>query len=96
MVYYNKSIYNLLGYRKSRRKNKMYDAVLQNKKNNKFIYVPFGDNRYENYQDNTGLNLYPKLIHNDKERRRLYRLRHNRHIKKGYFSPSFFSYFILW
>jgi len=58
--------------------------------------VPFGDKRYENYHDLTGLNLYPKLLHRDKHRRKLYRIRHKKDIKPGYYSPGWFSYYILW
>lgn len=96
MTYYNKIDYKLWGYKKSNTKNKMYDAILINKKTGKTVNIPFGDKRYENYRDMTGLDLYPQLIHNDKERRRLYRLRHQKDIKKGFYSPGWFSYFILW
>ncbi len=96
MVYYKKSDYKLLGYEKSTRKNKMYDAILQKKSDNKIIRVPFGDIRYENYQDLTGLNLYQHLIHGDKERRKRYQNRHKVFLRNGYYSPSYFSYFILW
>jgi len=96
MTYYNKKDYKLIGYEKSNTKNKMYNAILQNKETKKIIKIPFGDKRYENYRDLTGLNLYPQLIHNDKERRRLYRLRHKKDLKKDYYSPGWFSYYILW
>jgi len=96
MVYYKKSDYKLLGYEKSTRKNKMYDAILQKKSDNKIIRVPFGDIRYENYQDLTGLNLYQHLIHGDKERRKRYQNRHKVFLKNGYYSPSYFSYHCLW
>ena len=96
MTYYKKTEYKLLGYRKSKRKNAKYDAILENKTTKKLKYVPFGDNRYENYHDLTGLNLYPHLLHGDKNRRRLYRARHKKDLKTGYYSPGFFSYFVLW
>jgi hypothetical protein len=96
MTYYKKTEYKLLGYRKSKRKYKKYDAILENKTTKKLKYVPFGDNRYENYRDLTGLDLYPHLLHSDNNRRRLYRARHNKDLKKGYYSPGFFSYFVLW
>lgn len=96
MVYYKQTEYNLLGYEKATRKRKMYNALLQRKTDNKIIRVPFGDNEMENYHDLTGLNLYPHLIHGDKERRKHFRTRHKGYLKKGYYSPSFFSYYILW
>ena len=76
-----KSDHKLLGFDKSRRKNKMYDALILERKTNKIIRVPFGDSTMENYQDKTGLNMYPHLIHIDPERRKRFRARH-----KGFFS----------
>jgi hypothetical protein len=96
MTYYSKKEYKLLGYRKSKTKHKKYDAVLENKKTGKIKYVPFGDNRYENYHDLTGLNLYPHLLHGDKKRRKLYRARHKKDLKTGYYSPGYFSYYVIW
>lgn len=96
MVYYRKSEYILIGYEKAKAKDKMYNALLQRKKDNKIIRVPFGHNKMGNYQDKTGLNIYPQLIHNDLKRRKSYRTRHKGYLKNGYYSPSFFSYNILW
>ena len=96
MVYYKKTDYKLLGYEKATRKRKMYNALLQRKTDNKIIRVPFGDNEMENYHDLTGLNLYPHLIHGDKLRRKRFRDRSKGYLKKDYYSPSFFSYYILW
>jgi len=96
MTYYSKNDYKLIGYKKSNTKNKMYDGILQNKQTGRTVSIPFGDKRYENYQDKTGLNLYPQLIHNDKERRRLYRLRHKKDLKDGYYSAGMFSWNLLW
>ena len=96
MTYYKKIEFKLLGYRKSKTKHKKYDAILENKKTKKIYHVPFGDNRYENYKDKTGLNLYPHLLHGDKKRQIAYRRRHFKDLKDGYYSPGWFSYFILW
>ena len=93
-MYYKKTDYKILGYRKSKTKHTMYDAILQGK--SKTYIVPFGDNRYENYQDLTGLNLYPELIHGDKKRRKLYRARHKKDLKANHYSPGYFSYNVLW
>lgn len=81
----------LIGYRKSTKQFKKYDAILKNE-NGKLSYVPFGDNRYESYQDKTGLGLYK--THGDKERRRLFRLRHGKPSEK--YTPLWFSWNILW
>ena len=96
MTYYLIKDYKLVGFQRSNTQHKMYDALLQNRKTKSISKVPFGDNRYENYQDKTGLNLYPNLIHGDKNRRRLYRARHLKDLKKGYYSPGHFSFYYLW
>jgi len=95
-MYYSKKDYKLMGYEKATKVNKMYNAILENKKTKKIYYVPFGDKRYMNYRDLTGLNLYPHLIHNDNKRRMRYRARAKGKVKDGYYSPSWFSYHILW
>lgn len=87
--------YELLGFRKSKRKNKKYDAILKNMKTNRLKYIPFGDNRYEHYEDKTGLELYNNKNHYDKKRRENYRKRHrNDNLNK--YSPGYFSYYYLW
>ena len=96
MTYYKKTEYDLIRYEKATRKGTMYNAILGHKKSNKIVKVPFGSSQYENYQDKTGLNLYPHLIHGDKNRRRLYRARARGQVKEGYYSPSFFSLTQLW
>ncbi len=95
-MYYLKKDYNLLGYRKSKTKYKKYDAKIQNKRTGKIVYVPFGDKRYENYHDKTGLNLYPHLLHGDSKRRKAYRSRHKHNVREDSYSPSWFSYYITW
>ena len=87
--------HKFLGFKKSETKNKMYDAILLDNIGN-LIKVPFGDKRFENYQDKTKMNLYPHLIHGDKERRKRYQSRHKVFFKKGYYSPSYFSFYYLW
>ena len=87
--------YKLMGFKKSETKNKMYDAILLDNYGT-FVRVPFGDKRFENYQDKTKLNLHPHLIHGDKERRKRYQSRHKVFLKKGYYSPSYFSFYYLW
>ena len=94
MVYYSKTDYKLVKYEKSSTKNKKYNAVLEHKKTKKIIKIPFGDIRYSNYHDLTGLNLY--TTHNDKKRRALYRARHRKDVRPGYYSPGWFSFNMLW
>lgn len=63
--------------------------------------VSFGDTRYEHYKDSVpkelGGGLWSHKDHNDKERRKNYRLRHGaqgyQHRKN---SPAWFSYYFLW
>jgi len=96
MPYYPKSNFKLIGFKKSKTRDKMYDAVLLNPHIKKVVFVPFGSTLYENYQDLTELNLYPNLIHGDSKRRKAYRARAKHNLKEGYYSPSYFSYFYLW
>lgn len=97
MVYIPMKQWDLLGFRKSSRKGKMYDAILINKKDTtKKKYVPFGSNKHQNFSDRTGRNLYPKLIHGDQERRKRYIARHKGFVRKGFYSPGYFSMVYLW
>ena len=95
-----KSNYKFIGFEISHLKNKKYNAILKNKENHKLKKIPFGDKRYEQYEDKTNLQAYKKLNHYDKERRRLYKIRHNYHYKKSIqnkiYSPSYFSMKYLW
>jgi hypothetical protein len=95
-TYYSKKEYDHIGFEKAKAKGKMYNALLRRKSDKRIIRVPFGANNMENYQDKTGLNAYPHLIHGDKKRRASFRARHRGYLKDGYFSPGFFSYFFLW
>ena len=95
-MYYSKNDYKLVGFRKSKRKGKMYDARLLKYPSGKLVHVPFGSTQYENFSDKTGLNLYPKLVHGDKRRQKSYIARHRHHVRQGYYSPSYFSMTYLW
>jgi len=95
-MYYKKTDYKLLGYEKSFKKNKMYNALLQNHKTGKIVRVPFGSTLYKNFKDTTGLNNYPHLIHGDEERRKRFRKRMKGYLRSGYYNPAWFSYHILW
>ena len=64
--------FKLIGFRKSNKKNKKYDAILIK---DKIKYVSFGDNRYEHYKDKTPDKFYSYLDHLDKKRRDKYRKR---------------------
>ena len=96
MSYYAKSQYSLDKLQKSKHKFKKYDAVLINKINNKFVNIPFGDSRYEQYKDTTGLKLYSSKDHGDKIRRDAYRARHSKDIRDGYYSAGYFALKYLW
>lgn len=95
-MYYKKSDYSFIQFQKSKKKDKMYDAVIQKKPSGKISYVSFGYNKMGNYHDKTGLNLYPNLIHGDKKRRKAFRSRMKGFLRDGYYSPAFFSYYYLW
>lgn len=88
----------LLGFRKSTHKNKKYDAVLSNGR-----AIPFGDKRYGQYMDRTGLGLYSHMDNLDKDRREGYHNRHGRILNSAgipfaqiKFTPAWFSMNYLW
>jgi len=95
VVIENPQDYKFLMFNKSGTKNKKYDAILMHKKTKKLKLVPFGDDRYGQYNDQTGLGLYSHMDTFDNERRKLYKMRHEqtRHKK---FSSSFFADRYLW
>jgi uncharacterized protein YlbG (UPF0298 family) len=95
-MFLNKYEYGLIGFEKSNRKNKKYNAILINYNTKQKKIIPFGDLRYQQYKDRTYLNLYSHLNHNDENRRRLYILRHKKDIKNGFYSAGYFSMFYLW
>lgn len=55
--------------------------------------LQFGDKRYEQYKDSVPLKLYSHLDHGDKNRRRLYRIRHDkdrhRPLTAGWFADKY-------
>ena len=95
-MFLNKNEYGLIGFEKSNRKNKKYNAILINYNTKQKKIIPFGDLRYQQYKDRTYLNLYSHLNHNDRDRRKLYILRHKKDIKNGFWSAGYFSMFYLW
>ena len=95
VVIENPNKYIHIGFEKSHLKSKKYNAILQNTDNDLIKKVPFGASDYEHYKDPTGLGIWSHKNHNDKERRRLYRLRHERTSKNKY-SSSWFSMKYLW
>jgi hypothetical protein len=88
--------YRVAGYRRSHRKGKKYDAILKNIASGKLAVVPFGALGYQQYRDSTPLGLYTSGDHADLKRRRLYRQRHAKDLRTGYYSPGYFSYYKLW
>jgi len=93
---YSKSDYVLLGFNRSTRANKKYDAILIKKNTHKTVRVPFGDNRYQQYKDSTGLRLYSHLDHNDKTRRANYWNRHRKDIDLDNYTAGNFALKYLW
>ena len=95
-MYYSQNEWKLLGFKKSQVKGKKYSALIQHKKNERVRKINFGATGYEHYRDSTGLRLYSHLDHGDKKRRTSYKARHSVYLRKGYYSPSYFSYTFLW
>lgn len=82
-------------FERSKTMNKKYDAIIEDKITKRQQRVPFGDNRYEQYRDSTGLKLYSRLDHNDPKRRADYKARHESTRHKKY-SSSWYSDNFLW
>ena len=97
---YLKTEYRLIGFEKSKRAGKKYDALLQHKKTGKIVRVPFGAEKMQQYRDATPLKLYKSQDHLDETRRKAFRNRFRRLIKNKdynrYYSPIFFSTEYLW
>ena len=96
MSYFSMNEYKLNGFERSKTKNKKYDAILIDKSTKKIKRIPFGDSRYEQYRDSSGLGLYSSKDHNDKKRRQLYRQRHAKDLRNDYYSAGYFSMRYLW
>ena len=87
--------FRLLRFERSRTKNKKYDAIIEDRKTKRTQSVPFGDKRYQQYRDITGLKLYSRLDHGDEERRKNYLARHEKTRHKKH-SASYYSAVFLW
>ena len=72
--------------------NKKYKVTV--KQLGKKKTIQFGDNRYGQYKDKTPLKLYSHMDTLDKDRRRLYRLRHS--YPKRKYTPGWFALKYLW
>ena len=97
MVKYEKALYKFMGFKKGSYPRK-YNALLENKETGRKVKVSFGDRRYEQYRDSTGLGIYSDKDHLDKNRRRQYRARHSQEKKtfRNYWSPGYFSWYFMW
>ena len=62
-MFLNKREYGLIGFEKSNRKNKKYNAILINYNTKQKKIIPFGDLRYQQYKDRTYLNLYSHFLY---------------------------------
>ena len=77
---------------KSKAKNKKYSVYVM--KDGKKRIIHFGVKRYQHFKDRIG--LYKNLDHNDKNRRRLYYIRHKEKNIKDKSRPKYWSHKILW
>jgi len=87
--------FKLLRFEKAKALNKKYSAILEDSKTGRTKRVNFGDSRYEQFKDSTGLGLYSHKDHNDPIRRRNYQARHAKTALVKW-SPSWFSMKYLW
>ena len=79
-------------FKKSTNKKKKYDALKNNKKIASFGGCKSNGEPYQQFKDKIG--LYKDYDHNDKERLRRYKARHNKPIIKD--TPNYFSHKYLW
>jgi len=89
----NPQEYSFLHFEVATDNKHKYNAILLHKKTGRTKKIPFGAIGYEQYFDKIG--HYKKLNHNDKERRRLYRIRHKGEDQYK-FSSGWFSWKYLW
>lgn len=79
-------------FRKSKNKEKKYDALTPSGK-----WVSFGARGMQHYKDQTPLKLYQKDDHGDKQRRERYRARHSKIMdssgRPAYKNPEQASYY---
>jgi len=87
--------FRLIKFKKSNTRYKKYDAIIEDIVTKRQQTVPFGDVRYSQYFDSTGLGRYTKLNHNDKKRKQNYLARHGKTMTKK-FSASYFAAKYLW
>jgi len=90
----NPEEYKLLRFEISATKNKKYDAILRHN-SGQIKKIPFGDKRYEQFRDSTGLGVYSNLDHGDRKRQINY-LKRMEKSKDNLFSSSYFSSNYLW
>ena len=87
---------------------KKYTAYVIDKAKKTIRSINFGDRRYQQFRDSTGMGLYSYMDHGDKMRRKNYFLRHSHSpsrktsIEKesknsyGYYTPKLLSHIYLW
>lgn len=94
---YARTDYTLVRFERSHLPNKKYDAVLRNRHTGKLTRIPFGDSRYEQFKDTTGLGLWSHKDHGDNVRRRAYWDRHRKDMDyNDIFTAGYFSKKYLW
>ena len=95
---YEKTDYTFVQFEPSQRLHKKYNAIIQNRQTGRTVKIPFGDTRYEQYKDTTGLGLWSHKNHGDKARRKAYVDRHRKDMIYGldYYTPGYFSMRFLW
>jgi len=77
---------------KSKAKNKKYSVYVRADNERGYKIIHFGDSRYGQYKDSTGVGAYSHKDHGDLERKKRYYQRHSRnpaHDTPGYFSNKY-------
>lgn len=94
--------YTFVRFERSHRLHKKYNAIIRNQQTGRTVKIPFGDSRYEQFHDSTGLGLWSHKDHGDYARRQAYQHRHGQWEPRNggdnthYYSPAYFSWKYLW
>jgi hypothetical protein len=87
--------WDLIGFEPAPFPKKYYAVLRSRAAASRLKRMPFGDQRYQQYRDQTPLGLFTHLNHGDVVRRRNYRARHAGD-RLGEWSPGYLSWTYLW
>jgi hypothetical protein len=89
-------IETIIDIKPSKKEDKKYDAIIENKITKRTRVISFGNKNYEQFKDRIG--FYKEKDHKDPERRKAYIARHsvNPDFKDGKYTANYLSREFLW